>query len=168
MKSETINLSAALSIFEDQLTDIRKACVENYHVIQLIPHKELDIDGDCTKDDIHLAVEHNKVQKLSAPIKQVIKRIDARKRHYTKETITEVMIERAREYPIADLYQMLTSERVGHGNVSCPFHDDNKPSMSLKKNNRYKCFSCDAGGDTIDMYMKVNGVNFLEAVRALQ
>jgi hypothetical protein len=170
MEKSTLTISEALDIFTEHKNDIRRACVDNILFWQnsLSPVKELDIGSDWTADDIHQHVSWLSMQYKSKSALHVINRIDTRRKPKTGNEVTDEMIARAREYPIADLYQMLTSERVGHGNVSCPFHDDNKPSMSLKKNNRYKCFSCDAGGDTIDMYMKVNGVNFLEAVRALQ
>lgn len=167
MSGETINLSAALAMFEDQLPDIRKACVENYQDIQSVPHKELDIDADWTVKDIHLAVEGLRVEAFSKPIKQVIKRIDGRKKHYASGTVTEADIDRAREYPIADAWGELVNTPIKGGMVECPFHNDGTPSMSLKKYNRYHCFGCDAKGDVIDLYMKIQEVDFITAVKKL-
>ena len=36
------------------------------------------------------------------------------------------------------------------GKCSCPFHDDDEPSMKLNED-FYYCFSCGAGGDIIDL-----------------
>lgn len=163
---ETINLSAALAIFDDQLADIRKACVLNAQAIQARPHKELDIDADWTQEDIHLAVEDIKIQEQLHPLTRVIGRIDGRKKHYTG-SITEADIERAREYPIEDLWSELVGTPVRHGMAHCCFHNDNTESLSLRKHNRYKCFGCDAKGDVIDLYMKLNGVDFITAVKKL-
>jgi len=164
----TLNLSAALSIFSDHLPDIRKACVQNAQAIQATPYKEWDVDTEpATKEAIHLHANHLSVRAKIAPLERTIKRIDGRKRHYSGQSITDADIDRAREYPIQELWRELIGTPIRHGMVSCPFHDDNTPSMSLRKHNRYKCFSCDAKGDVIDLYMKVQGCGFLDAIRGL-
>jgi hypothetical protein len=170
MEKSTLTISDALDIFAEHKNDIRRACVDNilYWQNSLSPAKELDVDSDWAADDIHQHVNWLSVQYKSKPALHVINRIDARRKPKTGNEVTDDMIARAREYPIDKLHEELSGDSCGRGNVSCLFHTDENPSMSLKKNNRYKCFSCDAGGDTIDMYMKVNNVSFLEAVRALQ
>lgn len=54
-------------------------------------------------------------------------------------------------------------------NVSCPFHDDKRPSMSLNlESGAFKCHACGVrGGDIVDFYMKKNDCNFKSAVQAL-
>ncbi len=82
--------------------------------------------------------------------------------HISKGRITEDMIDRAREYPIGSL--------IGNGrrgNILCIAHEEKHPSMSLK-GNRARCFSCGYYGDSIDVYMRLNGAGFVETVRALQ
>jgi hypothetical protein len=80
-----------------------------------------------------------------------------------KDGITPDMIDRARDYPI----ESLIGTNGRRGNVLCIAHEETNPSMSLK-GNRARCFSCGYFGDTIDVYMKLHGVGFVEAVRALQ
>ena len=54
------------------------------------------------------------------------------------------------------------------GLAICPWHDDTTPSLKWYRNsNRVVCFSCHASGDAIDLYMKVQEVEFPEAVVAL-
>lgn len=48
----------------------------------------------------------------------------------------------------------------------CPFHDDRNPSLTVKSG-YYKCWSCGASGDMIDLDMKVNNRSFMESVRFL-
>ena len=51
--------------------------------------------------------------------------------------------------------------------ASCPFHNDGKtPNLSFK-NNHYKCFSCGAGGDTVDFVARLFGISPLESVKKL-
>lgn len=164
-----IQLSDALSIFSDHLVDIRKACVENDQAVQSTPHKEWDIDTEPgSVENLMLHLQHLSVQKRRSELQRVVRRIDGRRRHYRGGgAITDLDIERAREYPIKELWRDLFGDEVKRGNVECPFHDDNQPSMSVGKYNRYKCFGCDASGDTIGLYMKVNGVDFITAVKKL-
>lgn len=76
--------------------------------------------------------------------------------------ITEEMIERAREYPIENLVEANKS-----GMAICLFHEDTRPSMSIKKFNRARCFTCGKKADVIEIYQKINGASFKDAVRAL-
>jgi len=100
-----------------------------------------------------------RIEKLNRQIRGLLAEAEGRT---PKDRITDEMIERAREYPIESL--------IGNGrsgNVLCIVHEEKHPSMSLK-GNRARCFSCGYYGDSIDVYMKLNGVGFVEAVRALQ
>ena len=57
---------------------------------------------------------------------------------------------------------------VSHHKCLCPFHDDSNPSLTFSvSRNRYRCYVCDARGGTIDLVMKYNHLNFLEACKWL-
>jgi len=75
--------------------------------------------------------------------------------------INDEMVERARNYPIADLIKSKKNWAI------CPFHDDKHPSLYLK-NNFYYCFSCGASGSTIDLCMRLDNIDFVSAVIKLQ
>ncbi len=50
----------------------------------------------------------------------------------------------------------------------CPFHDDHNPSMEVNpESQRYKCWSCGAGGDVFDFVKDYERVEFPEALRIL-
>ncbi len=50
----------------------------------------------------------------------------------------------------------------------CPFHQETKPSFSVNEaEGFYYCFGCQASGDVIDFYMRINGLEFPEALEAL-
>ena len=54
-----------------------------------------------------------------------------------------------------------------HKKAVCPFHDDHHPSLSFK-NQRFKCFGCDEGGDVIDLVMLLtNAATPLDAAREI-
>ncbi|MDQ5983889.1 MAG: DNA primase [Eubacteriales bacterium SKADARSKE-1] len=53
-----------------------------------------------------------------------------------------------------------------NGKAICPFHNDSTPSMSFK-NNYFKCFSCDAHGDAIELISRLHNISAIEAVRTL-
>jgi len=50
----------------------------------------------------------------------------------------------------------------------CPFHEDNHPSFSVNlKENYWNCFSGCGGGSVIDFWMKLNNMEFKDAVKDL-
>ena len=54
---------------------------------------------------------------------------------------------------------------VGRHKALCPFHPDRHPSLHFDvKRNRFKCFSCGASGNVIDLVMRYMNVGFKEAV----
>jgi len=55
---------------------------------------------------------------------------------------------------------------VKYHKALCPFHSDHKPSLTFKKN-KWKCWSCNEGGDTISLVQKVLHKDFLDACRWL-
>lgn len=53
-----------------------------------------------------------------------------------------------------------------HARELCPFHDDHRPSMSFK-HGRFRCFSCGAHGDSIDLTARLLGLAALDALARL-
>ncbi|PCJ62631.1 MAG: DNA primase [Planctomycetota bacterium] len=50
----------------------------------------------------------------------------------------------------------------------CPFHEDKNPSMYIWENSqRYKCFSCGAGGDVITFMIEYFHLSFMDALKEL-
>jgi DNA primase len=51
---------------------------------------------------------------------------------------------------------------------ACPFHQETKPSMSVNDDEGFfYCFGCQASGDVIDFYGRINGVDFRESLEQL-
>lgn len=51
---------------------------------------------------------------------------------------------------------------------ACPFHQETKPSMSVNdEEGFFYCFGCQASGDVIDFYGRINGLEFREALEQL-
>lgn len=48
----------------------------------------------------------------------------------------------------------------------CPFHDDKRPSLSIKEE-RYMCFACGESGDVIDFTSKYHGLSTGKAIHYL-
>lgn len=88
----------------------------------------------------------------------------ARNYHTPSETnmgLTDEQIVRAREYP---LEKLIETNRAGY--VICPFHEDTKPSLWVKRGYGY-CFSCGESCDSIKWLMSVEKMSFMDAVRKL-
>ncbi len=77
--------------------------------------------------------------------------------------ITQTDIERARAYPIENLLQNI---KGGKTHCISGTHEDSHPSMDIRNGFVY-CYSCGFQGDTIAVYMKINGVDFITAVKTL-
>jgi len=56
----------------------------------------------------------------------------------------------------------------GQGMGLCPFHDDHKPSLSVNTNRgAFHCYVCGAEGSVFDFEMRLNGIDFKEALHSL-
>lgn len=50
----------------------------------------------------------------------------------------------------------------------CPFHNDHSPSLTIYPAGKgYHCFSCGANGDTINLVMKLQNIDFVSAVKLI-
>lgn len=81
--------------------------------------------------------------------------------------LDESTIDRARSIPIIDI-AMQGLQLTKHGKnyfAKCPFHEDKSPSFCIyPESNRFVCFGCNEKGDVITYTMKINNLNFKEAV----
>ncbi len=50
--------------------------------------------------------------------------------------------------------------------AACPFHQE-KTASFLATDERFKCFGCGQSGDVIDFVMKMDGIDFKEAIKKL-
>lgn len=73
------------------------------------------------------------------------------------------LLRAAKEYPLTNFIQVNKS-----GFAHCPFHAEKAPSFKIYPNNTWYCFGgCGAGGDTIDFIMRLENLNFVEALQRL-
>ena len=72
---------------------------------------------------------------------------------------------------IADIvsqYVQLTRSGSGYLKGLCPFHSEKTPSFTVTPSKGiYKCFGCGESGDVITFIMKIEGLEFVEAVKYL-
>jgi DNA primase len=63
----------------------------------------------------------------------------------------------------------LQLRRQGRNYVAiCPWHDDTRPSLQINPERQsFKCWVCDIGGDVFSFVMKMEGVEFREALQML-
>jgi len=107
-------------------------------------------------DAVFVPIELENYLEKSKKLKKIIKNF---KKHNDGEQLN---IQKAKEHPITNFLEFKSGKAI------CLWHDDKNPSMSYnKKTNRVKCFSCNEGGDAIDVYQKLFNVSFADAVRAL-
>jgi DNA primase len=83
--------------------------------------------------------------------------------HDTKEQIKAAV-------DIVDLVgQYIPLRREGRGYKGlCPWHDDSRPSLQVNPDRQsFKCWVCDIGGDVFSFLMKMEGIEFREALEML-
>lgn len=80
----------------------------------------------------------------------------------SKNNPEELNIDKARHIPISSIYEFKFKDK----NVSCPYHNDDHPSASIKYN-RLICWQCGAKDDGIALIMKLNNLKFKEAIEYL-
>ena len=63
----------------------------------------------------------------------------------------------------------VTLKHAGHNlKCLCPFHSEKTPSCTVYTDNgSFYCFGCGAGGDVITFIMKIENLDYIEAVRFL-
>ena len=77
--------------------------------------------------------------------------------------MTQEQITLLRALPIEDLASRLGLD-VRHHKALCPFHNDHHASLSFNvRKNTYRCFVCDAHGDTIDLVRHLLNKDFQQA-----
>ena len=78
--------------------------------------------------------------------------------------ISPLELQKLRDLPIEGVAQRLGLD-VSRGRFLCPAHTDHTPSASISRKNpgHWKCWSCGAGGNAIDLTMLVLNKDFREA-----
>ena len=78
----------------------------------------------------------------------------------------ETLIEKAKEFSISEL---AGNPNIRHKEmIRSPLCNDSTPSCCIyNDSNSWYCFATNQGGSTIDWQMKVNGMDFKQAVRSL-
>lgn len=85
---------------------------------------------------------------------------------YSDEIIEEVR----QSNDIVDcISQYMRLKRSGRNYFGlCPFHNEKSPSFSVSPDKQiFHCFGCGVGGNVISFIMKIEGMNFVEAVQLL-
>jgi len=68
---------------------------------------------------------------------------------------------------LASSYMALRRDGRGYAAL-CPWHDDSKPSLKINPERQsFKCWVCDIGGDIFTFLMRLEGVDFREALEML-
>lgn len=73
----------------------------------------------------------------------------------------------------ADIYEIISQyvelRRAGANYIArCPFHDEKTASFVVNpQRNVFKCFGCGEGGDSVSFLMKIENLNYVEALEKL-
>lgn len=147
-------------IYKNKMAELNEDLQEIYnHLDKLDIPRYTDFDRWFARETLpHWAIEKfkaidhiNKIRNLYRKIKNM-------------PESEKLDIEKAKAVPILDII----GGAMKRGNMThCPFHTDSHPSAKINKNNTLKCFSCGFYGDSVAVWMKINNVNFKDAVNQL-
>lgn len=173
---QTLSLRDAIITFDENLSEIRAACLSNAQdvIARNSPYLELTDEEDMTPENILLHLNHLQIQQHGKPLLETVKRIDSYRLHKNTEHspgfITDDDIAAAKEVgPEWFVYEA----SLNHKNVGkCPFHADNKPSLTLMRSKRtghyyLKCFPCSKSWNSISFIMERDNLPFIEAVKVV-
>lgn len=148
---------------QDKLDALHKQVKELWEQYYALPGS--NIKG---KTFIEATIDYKKVK-----IKELEQQLRTIKNH-GKETInngssiTEEDKVHAKEVPIETLYSGRTRQSGKNMVGICPFHTEKSGSFTINLvSNRFHCFSCSVDGDSIDYIMKIDGLDFIQAVKQL-
>ena len=70
---------------------------------------------------------------------------------------------------MSELFPNMQTTGKGQALVSCPFHQDESPSLSVNLSaGLFHCFACGSKGNGFDLFMKVRGCDFKTALHELE
>lgn len=102
-------------------------------------------------------------EEIRAKLKKYVSEKKYRVLGSSEKTISEETISLARNYPMEKLLEF-----DSNGLTRCIFHEEKTPSLSFwRKKNLVRCFGCGKVADSIDVFMKKSGRNFVETVKIL-
>ncbi|HCC04977.1 TPA: hypothetical protein DEP58_01565 [Patescibacteria group bacterium] len=174
---QAITLSTALNIFSENTEDIKSALLENIHnTIVEVKKEHAFVTEYINKlhEEVWQSCIQYQIQERTQHMQLALKRIIARQQQALTPNsgyITDEHIERAKEFPIQELYEGKL-RRAGKNLLgTCPFHSEKTASFYITPQNKFKCFGCGAYGDSIEFYKRLNNLtskDFIKIIRALQ
>jgi hypothetical protein len=115
--------------------------------------------------------EGEKIVKLGEQIKLLTWLIHLSQPHNTNSrkryTDLSVAKDMALQVPLAQLVSVDVKRKGKNYTCHCSLHNEKTPSFTIFPNNRWYCFGCNEGGDSISFVMRTKKCSFVEAVNYL-
>jgi hypothetical protein len=158
------NLKRSVKVLNQEIAELEQSNINNHNQRFSAP-----VDQKWIYQHIIGGV-NEKIKSLTTQLKKELFVISSLKgnKEIKAGKITEADVAQAKIVPIDSIYSGQL-RKVGRTLIGqCPFHTDKSPSFTIYTNtNRFWCFGCSAGGDSVDFIIKRNGCNFLEAIKFL-
>lgn len=167
--SDIRDIGLSIKLSPERIFAIKKY-QNRFNIPQGLTKKELkvllketqDKINDCLKRMRELGPDNN----ILADIERedyVLKKAKINKILKLHDNFGTQSISKAKEYPIEQLIEFNNA-----GFAKCIDHDERTPSLKFyPRRNKAHCFSCSGDFDSIDIYQKLNNVDFSTAVKAL-
>jgi len=159
---ESWDQKALEEVAKEKITEIKK------QLIRLIP-KAPKLPAESLKDQLALYEVETERYYLFLWLDYWKKFCpNSQKPKQFKDHLTDFDLEKARTYPLEDLFEGKLRFVGGRFVGLCPFHQEFAPSFVIFPDNHFFCFGCHAFGNPIDYLMQLRGLDFKEAVVRLR
>jgi len=171
-KSELPKIHKLLQEFKQEMGQTGRAMRINYldEQIQTVNHNLLRCHTSCTDNTLSKETKEFATQSIALlteeriKLKKEKKMVLSFKGHASRNQVTPDMIAQAKLYPVESL---LPQNKKGF--LPCIFHSEKTASMKINKYKNFAyCHGCHESADSIKIFMHLNNVSFLDAVRNLQ
>ena len=142
----------------------------SYRICRMIPHarfvrlpSSVGEHGDITDYFVKLGKTTEDFERLLAFGQQLPSEPEAPKKRPVKK-IDGTHLAQAKLYPMWDL---VGSKPNHSGKIRCPLHNESTPSFHIYPTNKWYCFGCGKGGDTVDFIVLKLGIPMSEAITVI-
>lgn len=151
--------------YEDELELLNKKLTNGITLVYKIYQDEETCDFYT---NIMYVSFKNKIEWYEKQIKRLKRLQSVNKRKNDPSAINDDDIQKAKEYPIEDLYDDSLRKSGNKLFGRCPFHREKDASFFIYTHtNSFHCFGCGISGDSIKYVMLKNELDFINAVKFL-
>ena len=161
-REEIISFADSIGVDSERSVNIRRVYLDLgvYKITEMVKSlfkKRYETSDEVLKGsyDIDMDLYRDHIKKLNWEIQKLDDT------YSPKDSDFKLNLESAKSVSIQSV---LVNPVIGN-RTTCPFHEDKRMSMMIRRNNTVWCFHCNKSWDAIGYVMSYHGMSFRDAVR---